>query len=307
MVQVKDVVENGAYVILLEYGNIEGMITPNEYTTVRMKSVNKVMKVGKQEVVVVLRVDKEKGYIDLSKKRVQVDEIKACEDRFNKAKQVHSILRNVAEKANVDLERLYETIGWPLYKQFGHAFDALKVALLEPDKMFANIKMSEDIKEKVIAEIKRRLTPPSVKVRADFEMTCYTYEGIDGIREALRAGEKLSNPQVDIKFQVVTAPQYVGISNTYEKSSGVELMTAALKIVEQTIKAKGGNFLLKQAARVVGDKGDKDIKDMIKALDEKQTSDDEEENNDEAMDVDVEGDDTTNPGVKESDSEEEKE
>jgi len=84
-------------------------------------------------------------------------------------------------------------------------------------------------------------------------------------------------------------------------------MTAALKIVEQTIKAKGGNFLLKQAARVVGDKGDKDIKDMIKALDEKQTSDDEEENNDEAMDVDVEGDDTTNPGVKESDSEEEKE
>jgi len=167
--------------------------------------------------------------------------------------------------------------------------------------------MSEDIKEKVIAEIKRRLTPPSVKVRADFEMTCYTYEGIDGIREALRAGEKLSNPQVDIKFQVVTAPQYVGISNTYEKSSGVELMTAALKIVEQTIKAKGGNFLLKQAARVVGDKGDKDIKDMIKALDEKQTSDDEEENNDEAMDVDVEGDDTTNPGVKESDSEEEKE
>ena len=37
------------------------MITPNEFTTVRMRSVQKVLKVGKQEVVMVLRVDKEKG------------------------------------------------------------------------------------------------------------------------------------------------------------------------------------------------------------------------------------------------------
>jgi len=237
---------------------------------------------------------------------VQVDEIKACEDRYNKAKQVHSILRNVAEKANLDLEKVYEIIGWPLYKIYGHAFDALKVALIEPEKIFSTLKMDVSIKEILTQEIKRRLTPASVKVRADFEMTCYTYEGIDGIRDALRAGAKLSTPQVEIKFQVVTAPQYVGISNTFEKTMGVELMTKALQEVEQAIKAKGGNFLLKQAARVVGDKGDKDIKDMIKALDEKPNSDSEEENNEEAMDVDVEGDDANNPGVKESDSEEEK-
>jgi len=31
-------------------------------------------------------------------------------------------------------------------------------------------------------------------------MTCYTYEGIDGIKDALRAGEKLATPKVEIKF-----------------------------------------------------------------------------------------------------------
>lgn len=61
---------------------------------------------------------------------MQVEEMKACEEKFNKAKQVHSILRNVAEKANIDLEKLYEDIGWPLYKVYGHAFDAFKISLL---------------------------------------------------------------------------------------------------------------------------------------------------------------------------------
>ncbi len=34
VVRVEKIVENGAYVSLLEYDNIEGLITPNEYTRV---------------------------------------------------------------------------------------------------------------------------------------------------------------------------------------------------------------------------------------------------------------------------------
>ena len=59
----------------------------------------------------VLRVDKEKGYIDLSKRRVSAEDIAACEDRFNKSKLVHSIMRHVAELANVPVEELYVNIG----------------------------------------------------------------------------------------------------------------------------------------------------------------------------------------------------
>jgi len=44
---------------------------------------------------------------------------------------------------------------------------------------------------------------------------------------------------------------------------------------------------------------------MIKALEEKPISEDEEENNDEGMDIDVEGDDGKNPGVDEKEEEKE--
>lgn len=83
--------------------------------------------VGRQEPVMVLRVDKEKGYIDLSKRRVAAEDIAACEERYNKSKMVHSIMRHVAETTGQELEGLYDSIAWPLYKAYGHAFEAFKV------------------------------------------------------------------------------------------------------------------------------------------------------------------------------------
>ncbi|KAA8575948.1 hypothetical protein EYC84_006113 [Monilinia fructicola] len=55
MVNVKQIAEMGAYVKLLEYDNIDGMILLSELSR---------------------RLDKEKGYIDLSKRRVSPEDIK---------------------------------------------------------------------------------------------------------------------------------------------------------------------------------------------------------------------------------------
>ena len=70
-----------------------------------------------------------KGYIDLSKRRVSAEDIVKCEERYNKSKMVHSILRHVAEKTQTPIEELYERIGWPLNKKYGHAVDAFKLSI----------------------------------------------------------------------------------------------------------------------------------------------------------------------------------
>ncbi|CAO3595599.1 unnamed protein product [Absidia cylindrospora] len=98
MVNVRQIADMGAYVRLLEYGDCEGMILLSELSRRRIQSVQKLIRVGRNEVVVVLRVDEEKGYIDLSKRRVTPEDIARCEEKFNKSKAVHSILRHVAEK-----------------------------------------------------------------------------------------------------------------------------------------------------------------------------------------------------------------
>ncbi|XP_047967922.1 eukaryotic translation initiation factor 2 subunit alpha homolog [Salvia hispanica] len=81
MIQVKSMADSGAYVSLLEYNNIEGMILFSELSRRRIRSISSLIKVGRIEPVMVLRVDKEKGYIDLSKRRVSEEDIQGCEER----------------------------------------------------------------------------------------------------------------------------------------------------------------------------------------------------------------------------------
>ena len=61
MTHVHQIAEMGAYVKLLEYDNIDGMILLSELSRRRIRSIQKLIRVGRNEVVVVLRVDKEKG------------------------------------------------------------------------------------------------------------------------------------------------------------------------------------------------------------------------------------------------------
>ena len=61
MVNVQDIENVGAYVRLLEYNDIEGMILLSELSRRRIRSINKLLRVGRNECVVVIRVDKAKG------------------------------------------------------------------------------------------------------------------------------------------------------------------------------------------------------------------------------------------------------
>lgn len=70
------------------------------------------------------------GYVDLSKRRVDPEDVVKCEERYNKAKAVHSVMRHLSEVKGKQLEDMYKAVGWPLYRKYGHAYDALKMALL---------------------------------------------------------------------------------------------------------------------------------------------------------------------------------
>lgn len=164
MVRVKTVAEMGAYVELLEYNKVEGMILLSELSRRRIRSINKLIRVGKTEAVVVLRVDTEKGYIDLSKRRVGPEDVKACDEKYKQSKKVHSILTNVSQVCEVPLLKLYNVVGWPLYKKFGHALNAFKL-LVEKPELLDEYDLHPHVKKALLRNIKFRLTPKAVKIR----------------------------------------------------------------------------------------------------------------------------------------------
>ena len=68
--------------------NFLGMILLSELSRRRIRSINKLVRVGRDECAVVVRVDRDKGYIDLSKRRLSDDEKKRCENKFEKVRCV---------------------------------------------------------------------------------------------------------------------------------------------------------------------------------------------------------------------------
>lgn len=279
MVTVRSIAEVGAYVQLLEYNNIEGMILLSELSRRRIRSIQKLIRVGRNEVVVVLRVDKEKGYIDLSKRRVSAEDVQKCEEKFAKSKTVHSIMRHVAEVKNLNLEEFYSQVGWPLYKKFGHAFDAFKLAINEPSTVFQGMNLQEDILEELLKDIKRRLTPQEVKIRSDIEVTCNSYEGIDAIIAALSAAEAESTDEIEIKVKLVAAPLYVVTTKAMDKQSGIDLMEKALTKLDNVIREKGGNLVVKMKPRAINESDEKQLVDLMEksSLENRETAGDDPE------------------------------
>ena len=88
-----------------------------------------------------------------------------------------------------DLEELYKMVSWPLYKLYGHAFDAFKDMVSDPDAIFQRLVddvhggqqievLTTAVREAIVKNIRRRMTPQPLKIRADVDLTCFAYDGV---------------------------------------------------------------------------------------------------------------------------------
>lgn len=93
--------------------------------------------------------------------------------------------------------------------------------------------------------------PQAVKARADIEVSCYGYEGIDAVKRALTVGMELKgNDQQTLKINLITPPQYVLTTQSLDKESGLQLLQRAIDEIERSIKEQGGNFSIIQAVSI---------------------------------------------------------
>ena len=277
MVNVQSIAEMGAYVRLLEYNNIEGMILLSELSRRRIRSINKLIRVGRDECVVVIRVDKEKGYIDLSKRRVSQEEAKKCENKYSKAKCVYSILRHTVELLHqsgheVDFENLFERTAWAFdqkYKRenekYPASYDMFKRAV-DDSSVLNELELTDDERSLLIKNIKRRLTPQAMKIRADIEVSCYSYEGVDAVKRALKKGLECSTEEHSIKINLIAPPVYVITTQALDRALGLEAVQNALDVIKETIIAADGNFVIKKAAKVVTEMDDAELQKELEQL-----------------------------------------
>ena len=72
-----------------------------------------------------------------------------------------------------------------------------------------------------------------MKLRSVFNLQCYTYEGIEAIREALMATkEKTRSEKFELVFQLIAPPKYKCEVVTTDKKGGSAAVNNAVQIVQ---------------------------------------------------------------------------
>lgn len=281
----------GAYVSLLEYGNKEGMINIAEVSKRRIRSLAKLLRVGSTEVCMVVSVDEDKGYINLSKKRVANEDVQPKQELYAKAKAIHGTMQHVASTNEIDVDDLCAKVSWPLHERYPTAFDAFKRHVIGEVNLWEELDFSQpgkdltDIQEKLKTDIEavlqRRLIQSAVRLAAKCEVSCSEYDGIDAVKEALSEGFKASKEDCEVHIKLIAHPLFALSCMCKDKEFGVATLEEAMGHIEKAIIARGGTFAVKSKPTFVQKDDKKEGSDESGS--ESGSSSEEGENEDETM------------------------
>ena len=311
MAKVKQIAEMGAYCQLEEYNNIEGMILLSELSRRRIRSINKLIKVGRRECVVVIRVDREKGYIDLSKRRVSPEEVARCEERFARAKLVATILHQTAAKlgyqTDEELENLYMKTAWHFDRKQnkpGASYEMFRKLISNPE-LLDECDLDEKTKEILLEQVQLKLTPQAVKLRADIDVGCYGYEGIDAVKAALKAGLEAAG-DLPVNINLIAPPVYYISATTLDRDAGLQQLTKVIEKVKEEIEAKsGGVFAIRLAPKVTEEPDEDQLKSALEqaAMENREIPGDSDDEDDEEGGAGEGGDGVKNGADDDDDAE----
>lgn len=145
---------------------------------------------------------------------------------------------------------------------------------------------SDGVKVELISYISKRLTPQPTKVRADIDVTCFAYDGIDAVKNALRTAEALNTPETPVKVKLVSPPLYVLTSQCLEKSQGIAILEQAIQAISENIKNNDGKCEVRMAPKAVTENDDAELQAL---MDKKERENQEISGDEEVSESDEEG------------------
>ena len=239
---IETVTDYGAYAKLDEY-NKRGLLHVSEISSSWIRNLRDFVREGQKLVLKVLRVDLEKGHIDLSLRRVTKRERIEKILSWKKDRKAEALLRSVAEKVGLTNEEVNEKAGAIVDEKFG-LYDGFEKAVKEGPEALTKIGVPENI-AKVFAEVaEERIHVKMVKVKGTLEIHCMKPNGVKIIKEAFQAAKAEKTKGADIKFYVIAAPKYSieALAENYKRAEDI-LQKAAQTVVSNITKSGGqGTF-----------------------------------------------------------------
>jgi translation initiation factor 2 subunit 1 len=240
------ITDYGAYVMLDEYDK-EGLLHVSEVASRWVRNIRDYVREGQKVVLKVLRVQADKGQVDLSKRRVTKRDKKEKIQSWKKDRKAEGLLRTAAEKLNISFEEVYEKAGALIENAFGDLHEGLEKTAKDGVDVLLDLGISKELAVTLEEIAKDKIQISLVSVKGILELQNPQPKGVLVIKDTLKHAQEVGEAEdADVNIYLVSPPKYrIVVSAEDYKSAESVLETAANSAVE-FISNNGGKGSFKR-------------------------------------------------------------
>ena len=193
---VTKIMPNSVFANIDEYRR-QGMIHISEVAPGRIRNIRDYVSEGRVVVCKILQINREKGYIDLSLRRVSEMAKRKKQEEIKQEQKAEKIIEVSAKELKIDVQKLYDEITRKLFEKYSSLYSAFE-DIVNSGKSLVDFGIDRKYAEPVDVIIKQKIKPPEIIIGGSLKLLSYASDGVEVIRNSLKDAEK--NKNITIKY-----------------------------------------------------------------------------------------------------------
>ena len=238
---VKKILPTTVFVMLDEYQEKEGIVHISEIAPGRIRTIRDYVKEGKKLICKVLRLNKERGTLDLSLRRVSKSvQIKRSQE-LKQEQKAEKVLEVYAQQHKKTLEDIYKLAGFKIVEQFDSLTEGFQEVLEQGDHVLTELGIDKAAAKGLTELIQLRMKPQEVKIERKVSLKSAATNGIEIIKKAvLTAMEKAKKQSYKAEINYIGAPMYKLTIKAPEYKSAEKQMEEIANMMITAVEKSGG-------------------------------------------------------------------
>ena len=237
-----------AFVELVEYENLEGMIHTSEMTRRIVRNMKTILKIGKTVVCKVMDVDQEKRHINLSLRWVGISQERTKLIEWKNEKRADDLLQVFAKMNKIKIEQVYKKIGNKFLDKYSVLYPAFEEIARGDLSIVKNLKIEPKLESKFLELLKNRITISKAEIRGNLILKSEASNGLEIVKAAFKSAKEFaSKNNADFEAKYIGAPKYQIKLSTDDKKKLSQLLDQMIEMLEKELSKNKGTVAFAKA------------------------------------------------------------
>jgi translation initiation factor 2 subunit 1 len=221
-----------------EYEHKQGMIHISEISPGRIRNIHDYVRMGKKVICKVLKIDMDRGHIDLSLRRVSEGQKREKADLIKRQAKAEKIIEFVADKLKTDKQKLYDDLASKTLHEYATLHDVFEDFIVD-ESVLTKLNLSKPVYDMLAEVVRQRIKPPEVEIEGEVKLKSYAPDGVSIVKKILTSAEKVDD---SMKIRYKGGGSY-SLTIVYDNYKDAErIMKKATDLIEKEAKKTDCEF-----------------------------------------------------------------